>query len=518
MPLSDLPNELDMHVATYLDKTNLLSLCLVSKHWLTVAKPPLFVEVELTSRSGLQAKILLLNLLKYPRLAKKIKVINVYLLYWENVWEDQDVLKEEKACSRQEEENPDLWARKVALLDDFWPHSKTIEKVVNSAWPSLVGKEKIFQELKALEPELYPCLAVILGMAVNVEFLQVPIDPNSDPTFDAVLSYHQPNKTDASGEPRPLSKLRKFVRKCRPRLENGSFVNTWAPLPTEVEDITLTNHNINQFEFPIPQSEGYFPRSSVPFYTRLSNIQISPRLRHLELNKIGIDPIHLLHVLSATGYFQELRTLILTKVCDPEQWYNTENVKQLTLGLSTAVPHLEHFELEVWWDRPHPTMAHSSPPDTQTSFGSLKGNTSLGSIHVELGVVIDTSADDAIFNFVSIAETVLPTSVTKIFFKEVKWTFLEDLADSLVHPDDHNAISEFLAHLPQCKKLVFAQCVGSGLSSHAIQVFDTIEDKLRDSGISFRIDWDDEDSMDIDEDDDDDDDLSGPPPRLVYLR
>ncbi|KAF1957335.1 hypothetical protein CC80DRAFT_42513 [Byssothecium circinans] len=86
--ITDLPNEIDNQIASVLDTASLVALCQVSRHWLKVARPFLYVNVKFTTRSGLEVKQLLFQFLKYPDLG---------------VWGDDDVREAEEVRSEEEE-------------------------------------------------------------------------------------------------------------------------------------------------------------------------------------------------------------------------------------------------------------------------------------------------------------------------------------------------------------------------------------------------------------------------------
>ncbi|KAF1958591.1 hypothetical protein CC80DRAFT_557955 [Byssothecium circinans] len=552
--ISDLPNEIDNQIASELDAASLVALCQVSRHWLTVARPFLYVNVNFTTRSGLKVKQLLFQCLKYPNLAKNIKSIIIKLQVWRGVWGNDDVQEAEEVRSDKEEKDLRLKETKIKLSEEFAIFPGQLEDILHFNWPRLprICKDYCVDDVVGTRPALGACLAVILGLAINIEELSIPWDSETiDLALDSILTYHQPTKVDASGEPRPLSKLQDLTRIGVPRMDEGNQGYQWAPLPPNVESVSFSNISLEKFEYTIPQPDGYVPNFRSPYYPdwETTCLNLPPCLQTLELNMVSITPSHLLHNLGS-GYFRGLQTLILHKILEVEDWYNTAYMQIFTTSLSEVVPSLENLELEVWWSRPEEWLTYRQPIDTKHPFGSLKDNACLKELDIDLNIMInsmagmlhsqkntlvlsageelsppndlsaennpfamidpfamvgpfamtvpladndpseddDTPATNAIEEFFKIPDQVLPPSIEKLTFNNVKRVFMERLLEELASDDSTTTIKEFLQPMPECKKLSFFLYDQSTLSKDVLPIVEKLKTELKESGIEFNID------------------------------
>jgi hypothetical protein len=153
-------------------------------------------------------------------------------------------------------------------------------------------------------------------------------------------------------------------------------------------------------------------------------------------------------------YFQNLESLRLRKVGHPQAWYTTDFDAFARL-LTTLLPNLRALELQVYWDDPDEHVQYSSePPDVEAPFGTLKGIQKLSTVALDVGLLIDTSADDALTQLLDLSSAVLPDEMICLILTNVKLSFLDKLIQAFKQEAHQDVLSQLMTALLCCTLLV----------------------------------------------------------------
>ncbi|KAF2254649.1 hypothetical protein BU26DRAFT_142883 [Trematosphaeria pertusa] len=169
------------------------------------------------------------------------------------------------------------------------------------------------------------------------------------------------------------------------------------------------------------------------------------------------------------------------------RWYgDTVCCRDFAKRLTEAVPNLQDFELDVYWDKPDEFLLTSSS-DAVYPFGSLKSLKDLVGIAVDLGFLIDSSAHDAPSRLLSLPSTVLPDAIEWVIFTNVKLNFLSMIVDEFRKEEPHDVIRQFLAAIPSCGKLIF-EAYWEPVPED-LEVLDGICQRRREDGVECWVEW-----------------------------
>lgn len=259
MSLAKLPTEADATIIDFLDHGALHAVCLTSKYYRDLAEPRLYGDVRFTVKDALKVKMLLFTLLKRPELAKYIKRIMISPELTEGTSQDMPELL---SFGQSEQRRRLQEKRKQALYEECWGVLPIIQQKVETSWPKLPQRSKL-SWLEGVvsegQPSLSACLALIITFAENAEYLDYQLSHDS-PILYTVLSYYRPPDATDSTSGHPLAKLKDIHLRGIQMLRDAGVMRYWVPLPASAEVLSITEHSIDHFEYPLPRPEGYVPQ------------------------------------------------------------------------------------------------------------------------------------------------------------------------------------------------------------------------------------------------------------------